>query len=113
MSVLNGAHARLFNRRHARRGPLFEARYFDEPVGRNAHFTSVIRYVALNPVEAGLVRRPQDWPWSTYPQLIGLAPPWPGFEPAVVLEHFGSVRRLRTFVELPGTEVPGKGNVRD
>jgi len=32
----------------------------DEP-----HLLAAARYVALNPVVAGLVSRPEDWPWSS------------------------------------------------
>jgi putative transposase len=30
-----------------------------------AHFGAALRYVALNPVRAGLVARASDWPWSS------------------------------------------------
>jgi putative transposase len=30
-----------------------------------AHLMTAARYVALNPVRAGLVARAQDWPWSS------------------------------------------------
>jgi len=30
-----------------------------------AHLMAAARYVSLNPVRAGLVRRPEDWPWSS------------------------------------------------
>ena len=29
------------------------------------HLLAAFRYVALNPVKAGLVAQPQDWPWSS------------------------------------------------
>jgi REP element-mobilizing transposase RayT len=108
MMVVNGAHARLFNKRHERRGPVFERRYADRPVTRDAHLLQAIRYVALNPVRAGLVVRPQDWEWSTYGQLIGQRPAWPCFEPQTVLGLFGTIDAVRLFVETaPGTAVPG------
>ena len=30
-----------------------------------AHLAAALRYVLLNPVRARLVRRPEDWPWSS------------------------------------------------
>jgi putative transposase len=33
----------------------------DEP-----HLLAAVRYVALNPVIAGLVRHAEDWPWSSF-----------------------------------------------
>ena len=45
-------------------GHLFQGRFgsvvMDEP-----HLMAAARYVSLNPVRAGLVRRARDWPWSS------------------------------------------------
>ena len=35
-----------------------------------AHLLAAARYVALNPVRAGLVKRPEDWPWSSTAALL-------------------------------------------
>jgi putative transposase len=37
------------------------------------HLHAAFRYVALNPVRAGLVKRAQDWPWSSARAQLGLA----------------------------------------
>jgi len=37
-----------------------------------AHLHCAFRYVALNPVRAGLVTRAQDWPWSSARAQLGL-----------------------------------------
>jgi REP element-mobilizing transposase RayT len=54
-----------------RTGHLFQGRFgavvMDEP-----HLLAAARYIALNPVVAGLVSRAEDWPWSsTRAQLAG------------------------------------------
>ena len=36
------------------------------------HLYCALRYVALNPVRAGLVARAQDWPWSSARAQLGL-----------------------------------------
>jgi putative transposase len=45
-------------------GHLFQGRFgavvMDEP-----HLLAATRYIALNPVSAGLVSRAEDWPWSS------------------------------------------------
>ena len=38
------------------------------------HLHCALRYVALNPVRAGLVARAQDWPWSSASAQLGLDP---------------------------------------
>ena len=37
-----------------------------------AHLYAALRYVALNPVRAGLAGRAQDWPWSSARAQLGL-----------------------------------------
>ena len=45
---------------------------------RDSHLLELTRYVVLNPVRAGLVERPEDWPWSSYRATAGIenAPPF-------------------------------------
>ena len=35
-------------------------------VDKDSYFLEVCRYVDLNPVRAKMVKRPHDWPWSSY-----------------------------------------------
>jgi hypothetical protein len=42
---------------------------------------TVVRYVLLNPVRAGLVGHPPQWPWSS-PRHLALLDPWPVPPPA-------------------------------
>lgn len=36
------------------------------PIHTARHLLACMRYIELNPVRAGLVRRPEDFPWSSY-----------------------------------------------
>ena len=92
MQVVNGGHSRSFNARYGRRGALFEARYSAKQVMHDSHLLSAVRYIALNPVRAGIAPHPVDWEWSTYGQLIGARAPWPFFVPGLVLAHFARRR---------------------
>src|SRR5690242_13574790 len=67
LRVLNGGHSRAFNRRHVRRGALFESRYRVQEIRDERHLEAAVRYVEGNAVLSGLVAEPGDWPWSTYP----------------------------------------------
>jgi putative transposase len=120
MHWLNGGYARDFNTRHGRRGHVFEARFADRPIADDSHLLDAIRYVALNPVRAGLVRRPEDWPWGSYGALVGERRDWSFVASAWVLSLFSprradAIRLLHRFVaedanQVPGTEsVPGTG----
>jgi|SRR5579871_2110160 len=66
MKALNGGHSQAFNARHGRRGALFESRFADRVIRGEEHLEAAVQYVEWNPVSAGIVDRPEDWPWSTH-----------------------------------------------
>ncbi|HEV2712547.1 MAG TPA: transposase [Gaiellaceae bacterium] len=78
MQRLNLAYAKSFNRRYGTTGHVFEAPYHSEPVLRDSHALMSVRYIARNPVEAGICRTPEEWPWSSFGATLGLrrAPSW-------------------------------------
>jgi len=78
MRRLNGVYTQRFNRRHGRVGHLFRGRYRAVLVQRESHGLEVCRYVVVNPVRAEMVRRAQDWKWSSYRAMAGLSkkPRW-------------------------------------
>jgi REP-associated tyrosine transposase len=71
MQWLNGTYAQRFNRRHGRWGHLNGDRYACSLIETDQHMLRAFRYIALNPVVAGLCERPQDWPWSSYRGTAG------------------------------------------
>lgn len=73
MRDLLGGYSRYFNRRHGREGHLFKARFHDVHVTRDAQAMAVVRYIALNPVRAGLNDRPEEWRWSSYAAMLAPA----------------------------------------
>jgi len=74
MHAINFMAARTFNKRHGYTGHLFEKRYGSELVKSESHLLETYRYIALNPVRAGLCADPADWPWSSYGATIGVRP---------------------------------------
>jgi len=71
---LNSRYGLWWNRRHATVGHVFQGRFKDQIVDREAYLITLSRYVVMNPVRAGLVTVPEDWPWSSYRATVGLAP---------------------------------------
>lgn len=78
MHWLNTAYVIWFNRRHERSGHLFGGRFKAFVIEKETHLTEVLRYVALNPVRAKMVERPEDYRWSSYRATAGLerSPEW-------------------------------------
>ncbi|PLT35783.1 transposase [Bacillus sp. V5-8f] len=66
MKMLNFRYAIYFNKRHELDGHVFQGRYGSELIDSRKYFLDVSRYIHLNPVEAGLVKNPGDYPWSSY-----------------------------------------------
>ena len=57
-------YTRRINFREGWRGYLWQGR-FSSFVMDNDHLLAAARYIAFNPVRAGLVRKPQEWKWSS------------------------------------------------
>ncbi len=74
MKYLNSVYAQYFNRKHDLVGHLLQGRYKSRLVKGNVHFLTQARYINRNPVDAGLVEDPADWPWSSYRATIGSHP---------------------------------------
>ncbi len=66
MQRLHGLYAQTFNQRHGHSGHLFQGRYGSVRVTTDAHLWMLVRYLAVNPVEAKLCGRPEDWRWSSH-----------------------------------------------
>jgi putative transposase len=78
MHQLNLGYARWFNRQNGGRGHVFEARFYSGLIETETHLLGTIRYIAHNPVHAGLCAHPEDWPWSSYRVLLGAEAPVAG-----------------------------------
>lgn len=90
MHSLNARYSQCFNRRHERAGHVFEGRFKAIVVQKQAHLLELHRYIVLNPVRAGLVRRPEDWPWSNYRATSGAIAPPPWLEVGGTLSLFST-----------------------
>jgi REP element-mobilizing transposase RayT len=92
MHHLLGRYVQRFNKRHGRRGHLFQERFKNVLVEEESYGLELSRYIALNPVRAGLVERPEQWAWSSYAAHAGLAKPpqWLALDP--LLSQFGPDR---------------------
>jgi len=67
MQRLSITHVRRWqeHRHKVGEGHLYQGRYKSFPIERDEHFLTVCRYVERNPLRAGLVRRAEDWRWSS------------------------------------------------
>jgi putative transposase len=59
-------YVQYFNFTYQRSGTLWEGRYRATVVDSEQYLLTLMRYIELNPVRAGMVALPQDYPWSSY-----------------------------------------------
>lgn len=71
MQALGRRYVQYFNQRHQRTGTLWEGRYKSTVVDADRYLLACMAYIDLNPVRAGMVSRPADYPWSSYGHYAG------------------------------------------
>jgi putative transposase len=59
-------YVQYFNASYGRSGTLWEGRYRATVVDSERYLLTLMRYIELNPVRAGLVAHPRDYVWSSY-----------------------------------------------
>ena len=66
MQAMGRNYVQRLNARYQRTGTLWEGRYKASLVQDDQYLLSCQRYIELNPVRAGMVAAPGDYPWSSY-----------------------------------------------
>lgn len=66
MQTLGRYYVQYFNYVYKRTGTLWEGRYKAALLDSEAYLLTCYRYIELNPVRAGMVEHPSDYPWSSY-----------------------------------------------
>lgn len=87
MKHINSSYSTYFNVKRKRAGHLLQGRYKAILVDADAYATELSRYIHLNPVRAGIVAVPEDYPWMSYRYYTGeKVPGW--LTAGFTLEHF-------------------------
>jgi putative transposase len=66
MKHLGQRYAQYVNRRYGRTGTLWEGRYRSCLTQSESYVLACYRYIELNPVRAGIVDLPEEYPWSSH-----------------------------------------------
>ena len=66
MQILQFRYTRNFNIKYKKWGHLFQGRYRAILCDKDSYFLELSAYIHLNPVRAGLVKEPHQYPWSSY-----------------------------------------------
>ena len=68
MQWLLTTHVRRHHRRYKTDGRIWQGRFKAFPIQQDEHLLTVMRYVERNPLRSGLVKRAEDWKWSSLSQ---------------------------------------------
>jgi putative transposase len=68
-SVFN-AYVQAVNKHQKRKGTIFESRFKYVLIDNENYIVHLCRYIHLNPSNAGLVQRPEDWPFSNHLEWV-------------------------------------------
>ncbi len=98
MKTIGVGYAVMFNKVYGRFGHVFQGRFKASQVETDEHALELARYIALNPVRAGIVERPEHWPWSSYSATVAGRLPV-GLQSNWLADQFGGWEGLERFVE--------------
>ena len=91
-------------------GRFWQERYYDFNVWTRTKREEKMHYIHMNPVRRELVKRPEDWKWSSFlpittgaPSVVEVESQWT----ARARERLGIVPRLRIGVTTPPKPKPG------
>ena len=78
MRQLNGIYTQKYNGKYHKTGHIFQGRFKAILVDKDSYLLELCRYVALNPVRAYMIEKPEDFRWSSYRSTAGFdkAPPF-------------------------------------
>jgi hypothetical protein len=103
MQALQQSYTQYFNRTYATVGHLFQGRYKAFVCHRDSYVARLVRYIHLNPVRAGLVTGPDEYPYSSHRAYVrGLATPF--VDPTTMLRILGGPAAYRELVGAPSDD---------
>ncbi|MFH1524159.1 MAG: transposase [Chloroflexota bacterium] len=110
INVTFNANVQAVNKQQDRSGTLFEGRYRLAIVDNWGYLVHICRYIHFNPVKAGLVNKPEEWPYSNYADWIGLRHGTLK-DDDFILDHFSSADDYIQFVSEYGKEIEMAKNI--
>lgn len=102
MQSLQQSYTQRFNRAHGTVGHLFQGRYQAIICDTDQYLATLVRYIHLNPVRAGLVDSPETYEYSGHCAYLD-GRRTAVVDPGLVLRMLGGRDRYRRFVEAGST----------
>jgi putative transposase len=97
ISQLSNSYTKYFNTKRQRIGPLFQGTFKAVRVESDEHLVHLSRYIHLNPVVSGLVKKPENYPWTSYLEYINGTKNF--CDPKLVMDFFPDKKKYQQFTE--------------
>lgn len=91
-------YTKAINKQENRVGPLFQGAYQIKQIKTDEEILQASRYIHLNPVKAGLVKKPNDWTYSSFLDYIEQRKN-SLLEKEIILELVPGMEEYKKFVE--------------
>ncbi|MGI6728249.1 MAG: transposase [Anaerovoracaceae bacterium] len=66
---LNTAYSKYYNKKYSRSGGIYGGRYTLVLITETKYYYQLLKYIAHNPIKAGLVKKPDEYRWSAHPSI--------------------------------------------
>jgi putative transposase len=112
MKRVSGKFTRRINRLHERSGTLWNGRFNSSPIQTDEYLLACCRYIDLNPVSAGMVKHPGDYPWSSFRQKTGdSTTAWIDLDDCFIALGKTANQRIETYAKFVTEGVPARGEI--
>lgn len=108
MRHINGLYTQYFNRTYKSDGQLFRGRYKSIIINGDSYLLELVRYIHRNPLNAGFVKRLEDYPWSSHRAYIskGNEGNWMHQDFVLSVLENNKSRRRQAYLNFVKQEVP-------
>ncbi|MBU4527070.1 MAG: transposase [Desulfomicrobium sp.] len=90
MRHVGGVYTQTFNRRHDHDGQLFRGRYKAILVDEDEYLLGLVRYIHHNPLKAGMVKKLEEYDWSSHRGYLSDDEAWQWLYREPVLKEFST-----------------------
>jgi putative transposase len=99
ISKVSTSYSMCFNKKHGRIGAVFQDQFKAVLVENNEQLLWTSYYIHKNPVEAGLIKNPQDYRWSSYSEYFGVHGNFDLCKKEIITNQFHSENEYLKFFE--------------
>nr|MBC8452421.1 hypothetical protein [Spirochaetota bacterium] len=115
MYYLNLNYTRYYNKRYSQIGTLYGSRYTGKLILNDQHLFRLLRYLAYNPVQAGMVKYPAEYRWSAHPAIRNNLPTM--VDKQKILSYFGNDsiqarKRYIAFIEEDSSQIISREEIQ-